>query len=71
MPGVGRADGALLWPPYPLDGKGGALAEPLMVIDTKLHREGKFKGGNAVVYGARAKHCDFWDTLSYVQTPED
>lgn len=56
------------WPPFPLNGKGGAAAEPVMVLNVQ---KSGVESGSYVAYGARAPHCEFWDRLSYAQTPED
>ena len=56
------------WPPFPLNGKGGAAAEPVMVMNVQ---KSGVETGSYVAYGARASHCEFWDRLSYAQTPED
>ena len=68
---LGGADNGVngvVWPSFPLTGKGGPSAEPVMVMDTKEIATDK---GSYLVYGARAQHCIFWDRLSYLQTPED
>ena len=57
------------WPAFPLDGRGGAMAEPVMVLETTA--DPGAPAGSNVVWGGRSRQCAFWDTVAAERTPED